>query len=153
MAARSKSYRYRITFDAPLPFVYRWCTDFDPGDARLEGEEYERKILVRNGRKVVYEDLSEMKEGGWYWKRQLVDLRPPDRWTCRSIGNYRIFDLDYRLRERPGGRTELDIRARRTPTGIGGPNPTAAGFQQMMDDSWVQFRKNLERDHRKRRTG
>jgi hypothetical protein len=147
--SRSKSYRFRITFDAPLPFVYRWCTDFGPGDARLEGEEYARRILERTKRRVVYEDLSDTPNG-WYWKRQTVDLHPPDGWSCLSVGNYRIIDLDYTLREAPHGRTELAMVARRTPTGVGGPNPTAKAFGRTMEAMWTNFRKNLEREHRGR---
>ena len=72
-------YQIRVEFRAPLDFAFAWCTDFSPEDSRLEGERYQRKVIERTLRRVVFEDLEETGTG-WVWSRDVVDLRPPDRW-------------------------------------------------------------------------
>jgi hypothetical protein len=146
VAHRVTTYRYRIAFNAPLPFVFRWCTDYQPSDARLEHESFHRRILERGRRRVVYEDLEEVA-GGWSWRRHVVTLDPPNHWHSKSVGNYRDIELDYALRELPGGRTELRFLGHRRPAVLGGANPTVREFGRSMDASWRLFRKELERDY------
>lgn len=153
MAPRPRtSYRFRTTFNAPVGFVFRWCTDYQPTDPRLEGETYRRKVLERTRRKVVYEDLEELP-GGWSWARHVVTLEPPDHWRSDSVGNRRDFLLDYRLRALPGGRTELRFLGRRTPTPLGGTNPSRRAFAASMASTWKRFRRQLESEYRRSRRG
>lgn len=148
----SPEYRYRITFRAPLPFVYRWCTDYAAVDAKLEKDRYQRKIVSRGPREVIYEDLLDGPKG-WWWTRHVVTLSPPNRWHSDSVGNYREFRLDYELKEIDGDRTELRFRARRRPGALGKRNPSKAAFDKMMVHTWVNFRRHLERDYRQSRVG
>src|SRR6266568_4225104 len=53
-------YHITATFRVPLDFAFAWCTDYTPEDAGLEGEAYQRKIIERSARRVVFEDLEEM---------------------------------------------------------------------------------------------
>ena len=101
-------YEVRVTFDAPVEFVYRWCTDYTPQDARYEKDEYQRRILRRSPREVVYEDLSESKDG-WFWSRHVVRLSPPNHWHSDTVGSHREYSLDYRLARLPGNRYSVDL--------------------------------------------
>jgi hypothetical protein len=150
VARRSRTYRFRAVFHAPLPFVFRWCTDYRTDDARLEHESFERRILQRTSRRVIYEDL-ERTRNGWSWRRHVVTLRPPDRWWSDSVGNYRDFHLEYELRELPGGRTEMRFRGRRVPAVLASPNPPVREFVRSMENSWRHFGVELERDYRRSR--
>ena len=147
-APRPKTYRYRITFTAPLPFVFRWCTDYRATDARLERASFRRKVLERTRQRVVYEDLEETSDG-WAWRRHVVTLHPPNRWHSDSVGNRRTIQLDYTLRERPHGRTEMIFAARRWPALLGGPNPSSREFGRDMESSWQRFRQHLEAEYRR----
>ncbi len=147
MTPRTTTYRFRTTFSAPLPFVFRWCTDYDPADPRLEGESYRRKILERTRRRVVYEDLEETSSG-WVWARHVVTLRPPAHWHSDSVGNRRLFRLEYDLRTLEDGRTELLFVGTRTPVLTGAKNPSARDFDRSMKHGWDRFRKQLEREYR-----
>ncbi|MCI4348755.1 MAG: hypothetical protein L3J93_00840 [Thermoplasmata archaeon] len=140
------TYEIHATFRAPLGFVYRWCTDYRTDDARLEGETYERKILHRSRTKVVYEDLQNSKEG-WWWAHHDVRLDPPDHWRSDSVGSHRAYSLDYRLSERPGDRTELVLRARRRPYGVGENNPPKGTWERNTTNLWKNFGRNLEKDY------
>ncbi len=142
------TYVVRATFQAPLDFVYRWCTDYTPQDARYEHDEYERKILRRASREVVYEDMWESKEG-WFWSRHVVRLLPPNRWHSDTVGSHRAMSLDYTLSKLPGNRTQLTLTARRRPYGVGGKNPPKSKWEAPVAKSWRNFGRVLERDYKK----
>ncbi len=149
MASRSRRsvYEIRSTFRAPLSFVFDWCTDYTPDDPRLEKDRYRRKILSRKGRHVVYEDLHDTPEG-WMWSHNTVTLLPPNRWHAEATGSHREWDLDYTLRELPGGRTQLTLHGVRRPTTLGGRNPPKARLERELRASWRNFGAALERDYR-----
>ncbi|MCI4368844.1 MAG: hypothetical protein L3K09_04700 [Thermoplasmata archaeon] len=143
-------YEVKATFRAPLKFVYEWCTDYRPQDARLESENYERKILRRSSREVIYEDLEDSKDG-WFWARHVVRLFPPNRWHSDTVGSHRALSLEYRLAALPGGRTQLTLTARRRPYGVGGKNPPRAKWEGPVAMSWKRFGRAIERDYQKTR--
>jgi|SRR5580693_3826100 hypothetical protein len=143
-------YEVRATFQAPLGFVYRWCTNYTPKDSRISGEGYDRRILQRSSRTVVLEDLYDTREG-WIWLRRVIRLSPPARWHAESIGNDRMISVDYRLSKLPGNRTRLTIRARRRPYGIGTKNPSKSTWEHSVGANWVEFGRALEREHKRNR--
>jgi len=145
------TYEVRAEFRAPLEFVYRWCTDYTPEDAGYEGETYQRRILQRSPREVIYEDLDD-SESGWIWARHVVHLSPPNRWHSDSVGSHREIRLDYRLSRLPGGRTRLVLKARRRPTPIGAKNPTKSRWELSVGRAWARFGRVLERDFRRKNT-
>lgn len=140
-------YEFRSTFDAPLPFVYDWCTDYTPDDPILEKDNYTRRIISRRSRKVVYEDLSDTSDG-WFWSRMEVSLRPPNRWHAEAMGNHRAWSIDYELVERSKGVTELRFRGERRVTFPGEKNPPKAQLERDLRASWKNFGHALERDYR-----
>jgi hypothetical protein len=142
------NYEVRATFRAPLDFVYRWCTDYTPKDARYERDEYARRILHRSPRKVTYEDLYSTKQG-WVWSRHVVRLLPPNRWHSDSVGSHRAISLDYRLSRLPGNRTQLTLKARRRPYGIGVKNPPKSQWERYIAKSWRNFGQALEREYKR----
>ncbi len=143
----SARYEFGGVFDAPLPFVYRWCLDYRPDDAKLSGEKFERKILDRSARTVVYEDLEE-GEGGWRWSRIVVTKRPPNRWHADIRGSHRNWSLDYELDALPDGRTRLRARGVRTRTAIGEPNPSRRTLERELREMWEHYGRALEKDYR-----
>lgn len=145
-------YEVRSTFRAPLPFVYRWCTDYTPRDSHYSREKYERRILRRSVREVIFEDLYDRRDG-WIWIRRTVRLRPPARWHADSIGSDRALSVDYRLSRLSANSTLLTIRARRRPYGIGVKNPLKSGWERSVAANWATFGRALEREYRRSRSG
>ena len=141
-------YRMEIEFRAPLKFVYRWCTDFSEKDAGLEREKYRRKVLSRTSRQVVFEDLEE-DDSGFFWARDVVELRPPDRWQMESVGSHRALRAVYRLTETGPGRTRLSLRFRRRPTALERVHRTKAARERSVLQAWKYFRSELESDYRR----
>jgi hypothetical protein len=150
MPTRGPTARYevRATFQAPLEFVYRWCTDYTPTDARISGEGFDRRVVRRTRNAVVLEDLYDTGQG-WIWLRRVVRLFPPARWRADSVGSDRAISVEYRLTEVSGNRTQLTIRARRRPYGIGTKNPGKSTWERSVAANWANFGRALEREYRR----
>lgn len=141
------TYEIRTLFRAPLEFAFSWCTNFSTHDAKLEGETYQRRIVERSRRRVVYEDLASASPG-WRWSRHVVSLFPPDHWHSDSVGSHREVSLDYWLVSKGPDRTELTLRMQRRPTALGQSNPPRREMETALRASWRRFARALERDFR-----
>jgi hypothetical protein len=144
-------YVVRQRFHAPLEYVFDWCTDFSTEDPALEKEAYERRVLTREPRHVVYEDLYPSPEG-WMWSRQEVTLRPPDRWHMESVGNRRKVIADYALRSVAPGVVELELRYRRRPSLLKFTKLPKLPTERGARAGWGNFARALERDFRRSST-
>lgn len=145
-ARKGDEARVRAVFRVPLKFAFEWCTDYTPQDAALEGESYIRRVTERTPRRVVFEDLEETPSG-WIWARDVVTLRPPNRWHMESVGSHREVTADYILRTLPDGRTQLELRWWRKPTSLGRRIPRAQREKET-GLAWKRFAKAMERDYR-----
>jgi hypothetical protein len=143
-------YDFETTFDVPLAFAYRWCTDYTPKDAAYEGERYQRRILERSPTRVVYEDLDDQPHG-WVWRRTEVTLHPPRGWSALSRGNYREFRIEYRLDELPDGKTRFRFRGVRRPTELGRVNPPRARLLRELRTMWRRFGSAMAKEYRAKR--
>ena len=154
MARRWPGPRYEVssTFRVPLPFAFRWCTDFTSNDPQYSAESYKRRILQRSDHRVVLEDLYDTP-GGWIWIRRTIRLQPPARWHADSIGSDRALSVDYRLASLSEGRTRLTIRARRRPFGIGVKNPPKSRWERSVASNWAKFGQAMEAEYRRSRAG
>lgn len=141
-------YQIEIEFSAPLEYVFRWCTDYSPDDAKLEGEKYTRMVVSRTGRRVVYEDLEDGKDG-YLWAHMDVSLHPPDRWHVESIGSHRTLRGDYRLTRLGRERTRFQMKWRRAPTPLTKLKMTKAQREQVMRKGWEKLQRALEVDYRR----
>ena len=141
-------YQIDVSFRVPLDFAFAWCTDYTPNDAKLEGESYQRKIIERGPRHVVFEDLEETKNG-WAWGQDVVTLLPPNRWHMDGVGNRRDVTADYKLSRLPDGRTRLDLRWKRRPKVAAAKELTKAQREADALRAWKRFAAAMERDYRR----
>ncbi len=141
-------YRVDVAFRVPLDFAFAWCTDYTPDDPKLEGESYQRKIIERSRRRVVFEDLEETKDG-WVWGQDVVTLLPPDRWHMDGVGNRRDVTADYKLSRLSDGRTGLHLQWRRRPNVPAAKELTKAQREADALRAWKRFAVAMERDYRR----
>jgi hypothetical protein len=144
-------YHAKGVFRAPLPYVFSWCTDFDPDDDRREKDRYTRKIIERTPRRIVFEDLVDSDEG-WNWARHVVTLHPPDSWHSESVGTHRALTIDYVLTRLSEDRTRLDLRWKRRPTPLATKVVSKRAAEKASNTGWRNFARELEKDYRKSRT-
>ena len=132
--------------DAPLDFVYRWCTDYREDDYRITRSKSRRRILERTRRRVVYTTREKGKSVG---SASIVTLHPSDAWHVNSIGDDRDIVGDYRLTKLAGGRTRLGIVfkvERKSPRA-----PSKSQFLKHINGIWDRYIARLEKDYRRHR--
>lgn len=140
-------YRISVEFRAPLPYVFRWCTDYRQDDGPRGGQTFVRKVLARRGNTIVLQDLWTERRG-WVLNHNRTTLFPPDRWHVDSYGTLRTASLDYRLTALPGGRTRLRIDVRRRPTTLHPEQPSRREYEATLSRLWSHFARSLDREYR-----
>jgi hypothetical protein len=131
---------------APLPFVYKWCTDFREDDNKITGSKNRRKILQQTLKRVVYVTTYFPKTGEPKIGVNLVTLRPPNSWHLEFIGEEDDEEGDYRLTRLAAKKTRLDMRfsekykVRHAPT--------QAEDMKHTEEIWDKYAARLEKDYR-----
>lgn len=102
-----ETYKLSKTFDAPLDFVFKWCTDFREDDGKMIGSKTKRKFLERNKERLTwivnYKENGKLKEG-----IRTVWLNPPDAWHLDTCGDG-YERGEYKLTSLGKGKTRLDM--------------------------------------------
>ncbi len=137
----------KVVFRAPLRFVFSWCTDYRPSDAKLEKEDYIRRIIERTSRKVIFEDLDFLGV-----ERAIVSLHPPDRWHMDNTGIRRDLKADYALSSLPRDRTQLHVRWKVWPKTAESNKLSKAERERSAASMWRKFAAALERDYKRARS-
>ncbi len=98
--ARPINQKYKLSIDvnAPVDYVFSWCTDFREDDNKYTGSKTTRKILEKSPQRVVwrvtYKEGKDTFEGV-----RAVWLNRPKSWhldTCgdgREVGDYKVKPL------------------------------------------------------------
>ena len=149
-----RNYHVVVEIRAPLAFVFRWCTDYTPEDARYGGEDktihLKRKIIERRKRRIVFENVYD--EGkGWGWERHVVTLQPPNRWHSEGHGNYHESVLNYQLTPLSAEATRFEMRWKSRPVGLfRGARPRAPVIERYVEQLWKKRARALESEYRRR---
>lgn len=144
-----------VVLPVPLNFAYRWCTDYTAEDGKYAGEDrtihLQRKILARNRRRVVFENLYDVGDG-WGWERHHVTLRPPNRWHSEGKGNQYETRLDYALTPVTVQQTCFDMTWRSRPIARkAGRRTPAKVVEAYVTQLWVLRARAMEREFREKR--
>lgn len=110
-AAKIKTGTYRISkiINAPLPFVYEWCTDFRDDDSQLTGSKSVRHVVEKTEKRVLYVVDYKVK-GKDCWHASVIALKPPDSWYLETACDpYEEEIGDYKLARLGKEKTRLDM--------------------------------------------
>jgi hypothetical protein len=140
-------YHAEVDFDAPRDFAFRWCTDYQADDATLSKEKFERRILSRSSRRIVFEDVG-WTPTGWIWRHTVTTLRPPGRWHAESFGSFRTGVMEYSVVPLPGHRCRFSLTFRRRPSEVHPDQPTQQQLDRELLRMWTNYGRALERDYR-----
>jgi len=140
------TYRVSKTFNAPLRFVYSWCTDYREDDMRMSGSRKKRRILDRTKKMVVWRvEGKEVKSE--FDPIRAVWLRPPDSWHLECSGDETEVG-DYRLTSLGRERTRLDMTFRTTcyePKDV----VSREDYVHEAKAHWDAYGRHLEQDYRR----
>ena len=103
-----QKYKLSETFDAPMEYVFKWCTDFREDDNKMIGSKTERIILEKSPQRVIWR--VKYKDGKGYAEGvRAVWLHPPSLWTLDTCGDGREVG-EYRLKALGKSKTRLDMK-------------------------------------------
>ena len=106
--AFAETYRITKTFNAPLGFVYKWCTDFRENDLRMVGSTTRRVMLENNRKHVVWRIVPRGAKKGIQGIRS-VWLMPPNKWYLDTSGDKHLTGY-YKLTRLGNSKTKLDMK-------------------------------------------
>jgi hypothetical protein len=130
--------------NAPIRFVYNWCTDFREDDNKISRSKTRRIIMQKTKRRVVY--ISAFRWAGKpKYGVNIVTLHPPNRWHLDYAGEEADEIGDYRLTRLGRGRIRLDMTFKEKYKIRGAPTR-----KEDMNDTkeiWDRYVAALERDY------
>jgi len=148
--AYAKTYKVSKTFNAPLRFVFAWCTDFRGDDLKMLGSKNTRNIHEKTERRVIWTVEGKTQATGTDPVR-VVWLHPPDSWHLETCGDGSEVG-DYKLTAIGKNKTRLDMAFTETYGSKKGI-PSKAELKAEAVDHWKKYGKALERDFKNSRQG
>lgn len=146
----TKTHTFRVskTINAPLRFVYDWCTDYKESDPEITGSVTKRKILLKTQHRVIYTSVYK-SDGKPRSAVNVVTLYPPKAWHLDFIGDEDDETGDYVLKSLGPRRTRLHMtftehyKIRRAPT--------KAQDVKHTNEVWDKYVAALEKDDARRK--
>lgn len=95
--------------DAPLRYVYDWCTDFRSDDARLAGSKSRHRVLKVSPQRLVRVKVARKGAKNPAMNVEVVRLRPPNAWHKDTIGEEDLDAMDYELTALSPNQTRVSL--------------------------------------------
>jgi hypothetical protein len=143
--AYSETYNVSKTFNAPLDFVYSWCTDYREDDMKMTGSKFRRNIHEKTRDRVIWtvegKNLPTKTD-----PVRVVWLRPPDAWHLETCGDG-IEIGDYKLTAIGKNKTRLDMTFTETHANKEDVE-SKESYEAGALDHWNKYGRYLERDYK-----
>ena len=97
------------TINAPLKYVFDWCTDFREDDPKLTNSKSRRIILDKTKKQAVYATIYTGADGKEKIGVDVVTLKSPNSWHLESFGEEDLETGDYRLVSMGKNKTKLNM--------------------------------------------
>lgn len=142
------TYRHSRIFNAPIQFVYDWCTDYSPLDSKITGSKFERIILEKTKERVVYAGYKTGRDGKPKLAVRVVTLHPKTySWHLDYFAEEDLEVGDYKLKRVGKDKTRFDMVLKNKWKH--GRSPSKEEFEAGTKKTWDKFASALERDYRK----
>ena len=143
-----REYRFRKRIHAPLPFVFRWCTDYREDDPRLTNSlyHYRARIVLREPTRIVRIITVAGKDRNRCTDVEIISLRPPNRWRLLKFSATDDETGSYRLTRRSRGVTALEMHFRKKWKIARLPNQ--ARYRELFNRVWDRYVTVMEREYR-----
>jgi hypothetical protein len=137
--------RVSKTINAPLSYVFSWCTDFSEDDPKITGSKSQRKILEKTKKRVIYAQLYNDEKGQQKVAVDIVSLKSPRYWHLDYFGEEDDETGEYKLTRLGKNKTRLDMLFKEKWK-ISNP-PTKAWQVQHTNEIWDKYIAALEHDY------
>jgi hypothetical protein len=138
--------RVSKTINAPLRYVYGWCTDFDEDDPKITGSKSQRRVVEKTKKRVVYVQIYQGADGKEKVAVSYVTLKPPNAWDLEQFGEEDYETGTYRLKSLGKNKTRLDMVFKETWKDIA----KIPSIEEQVDGTikvWDKYAAALESDH------
>ena len=145
---RTGTYRISRIINAPLPFVYDWCTDYREDDYKITGSKSRRTFIEKTRRRVIWASRYP-SNGGFGLAVNIVTLHPPRGWHLDWFGQEDNEVAEYRLRKLDPSRTRLNIvlKVEWKTANV----PSKAKYLEDINGTWDKYSAALEKDYKRRK--
>ena len=133
--------------EAPIKYVYEWCTDFRDDDGKFSRSKNSYKVIPIGANRVVRIIARVAPVENPNVAVELVRLIPPDAWHKEQIGVTDLDAVDYKLARLGSGRTRLTISL--TERWMTREHPTRSQWVSNANNFWDNLVAALEEDYRK----
>ena len=146
MVGYSKRHTYSVTkmINAPLKFVYDWCTDYREDDNLITGSAAGIKILQKTNRRVIYLRTYQ-RNATTIIAVKMVTLRPPNAWHLDQVGEDEDATGTYKLTPLGSERTRLDMTF--TEKYKISEVPTKEEDRKGTEQMWQKYVTAIEKDY------
>ena len=140
------SFRVSKVVNAPLSYVYAWCTDYRGDDGRFSLAKPRFKVIRTHDNRVVRIRTHPSEGAGDRVAVDLIRLSPPDSWHLDEIDETDLESVDYRLTSLGPRRTRvtLVVTERWLVPGFPSKEEAQAGSSAF----WDRIVATLEKDYR-----
>lgn len=144
-----QTFRFRKLVHVPLPFVFRWCTDYREDDDRLTDSiyHYRAQILLREPARVVRLITVPGRDRNRSIDVEVITLRPPDRWRLDKMSISDDETGSYRLTRHGRMVTSIDMRFRKEWKA--GRVPDRKRHRALFNRVWDRYVEFIEADYRR----
>lgn len=133
-------------FDAPIKFVYDWCTDYSSEDSKITGAKFPRIILEKTKKRAVYASHKKGSDGKPKLAVRVVTLHPETfTWHLDYFAEEDLEVGEYKLTRLGPKRTRLVMVLKNRWKK--GKSPSRAEFEQSSKSHWDKYAAALESDY------
>jgi hypothetical protein len=144
---RSLQFSVSKIINAPLSFVYRWCTDFREDDQKITDQRRRIRIHERTATRFIM-SVRDRHGAKIVSAARIVTLKPPDSWHLDWIGDEYDEKGDYRLTKLGSRRTRFSATFKVASIKPGAP--TKQEMRRNVTAVWDKYTRALEKDYASR---
>jgi hypothetical protein len=138
------TYHVVKVINAPLRFVYDWCTDYREDDNQITGSKAQRKILQKTKRRAIYVSTYE-RDGKTKIGVNIVKLTSPKAWYLEYVGEEEDETGRYKLTSVGPRKTRLQMSF--TEKYKINNAPTKEEDRKHVDELWDKYVARLEMEY------
>lgn len=135
------------TVEAPIKYVYEWCTDFRNDDRKFSSSKQRHQVIHVESDRVVRIRVRATPIGSPSVVVELVRLNPPDAWHKDQIDETDLDAVDYKLARLGSRRTRVTLTI--TVRWMTREHPVRSEWVRSANKYWDNLVAALEEDYRK----